>query len=76
MMFQPNKWMHTHRRPAFQVGRSGFFEGWICSQRTFPAVGDPCRWAAMRAERAKLKSCKDDEIIAQGKRRAAPLPFS
>jgi len=39
------------------------------------------RWAAriaqfirspiMRAERAKLKSCKDDEIIAQGKRSAA-----
>jgi hypothetical protein len=25
----------------------------------------------MRAERAKLKSCKDDEIIAQGKRSAA-----
>ena len=26
----------------------------------------------MRAERVKLKSCKDDKIIAQGKRRAAP----
>ena len=26
----------------------------------------------MRAERVKLKSCKDDRIIAQGKRRAAP----
>jgi len=26
----------------------------------------------MRAERVKLKSCKDDKIITQGKRRAAP----
>jgi len=26
----------------------------------------------MRAERVKLKSCKDDKMIAQGKRHAAP----
>jgi len=29
------------------------------------------RSPSMRAERAKLKSCKDDDIIAQGKRSAA-----
>jgi len=34
----------------------------------WPGVGEPNRWATTRAERAQLKSCKDDEIIAQGKR--------
>ena len=36
-------------------------------------TGQPrnCSWPTMRAKRAILKSCKDDMIIAQGKRRAA-----
>src|SRR5215471_20838522 len=34
-------------------------------------VGGPQRSPKRRAERAKLKSCKDDTIVAQGKRSAA-----
>ena len=50
-------------------------DGWIPSLldagHDRPSATEEHRWAAMRAERAKLKSCKDDEIIAQGKRSAA-----
>ena len=46
-------------------------DGWIPSLldagHDRPSATEEHRWAAMRAERAKLKSCKDDEIIAQGK---------
>ena len=34
----------------------------------YSACGSLSRSAPLRAERAKLKSCKDDKIIAQGKR--------
>jgi hypothetical protein len=45
-MNEPNKWIHTNRRPAFRFERAGFFARWIRSQREFPAaVGDPSRSA-------------------------------
>ncbi len=41
---KPNKRMHTNRRPALQLERSGFFGRWIRCQRPSPAaVGDPWR---------------------------------
>src|SRR5262249_16794166 len=41
-----------------------------CQQR-LARVADVFRSPKTRAERAKLKSCKDDTIVAQGKRSAA-----
>ena len=42
-----------------------------CIPESLARRGCTLRSPSMRAERAKLKSCKDDDIIAQGKRSAA-----
>ena len=38
------------------------------------SVGAPLSGVGMRAQRAKLKSCKDDETIARGKRGTSAAP--
>jgi hypothetical protein len=43
----------------------------IAARRWWPGVAALIVRQNMRTERAKLKSCKDDELIAQGKRSAA-----
>jgi hypothetical protein len=44
---------------------------WLTIDDHRPRFADLGRSPIMRAERAKPKSCKDDEMIAQGKRSAA-----
>ncbi len=44
---------------------------WLLLAGLWRRASEPERSPTMRAERAKLKSCKDDMIIAQGKRSAA-----
>jgi hypothetical protein len=69
---RPNKPPAPNRRPRFPLGSTARFGYPFCAPPAFPAaVGEAQRSPIMRAERAKLKSCKDDEIIAQGKRSAA-----
>jgi hypothetical protein len=59
----PNKSME-------QTGASRSGE-WQCVGQRWLAPAAHAGRSPMRAERAKPKSCKDDEIIAQGKRSAA-----
>ena len=44
---------------------SQFVSYYLLNRKEFQLIN---RWPRMRAERARLKSCKDDAIIAQGKR--------
>jgi len=58
-------------RRVERTGGSRVAQTILGRQRRLPPLAHPERSPIMRAERAKLKSCKDDETIAQGKRSAA-----
>jgi hypothetical protein len=57
MTHSPNHRMHLTAAALLSGGSRGL---------TTAAVADAERSAKTRAERARLKSCKDDAIIAQG----------
>jgi hypothetical protein len=58
------------RSPGFAKNFKGLLPA-LGAIANFFTPSEPERSPLMRAERAKLKSCKDDEMIAQGKRSAA-----
>ena len=59
----------NHSMQRMRASHSGLSQSHDTCRLTLPA--DAGRSPNMRAERAKLKSCKDDVIIGQGKRSAA-----